>query len=492
MNISSPITRVAGACSQAIAQANDRLPADSCNGRESVTALIRQALIVFGLTLLPCVLPAKDWETQAAPKLDPKRIINESAKFLKEREPDLTAEENALYEKAIQLQAKQPALAINLLEGLAAKPSGKDPVSPAFELLLGNLYYAAGETDKAETRYLSAVERYPSFLRAWTNLGVLHYAQKHYAKAIPFLAKAVELGDRESATFGMMALCLEQTGDATGAELAFVQALAGDPGNVSWMEGLVRGFVQGKQYARAEIMARSLIKERPTEPKYWLVYAKIVVAAGRNLEAIALLEQAVSTGVAGDEELVTLAGLYADEKLIPEAARTYAKINVNAQSLGERRALQWVRVLIASAEWQKAQTLLNDVRKLGVEGKEALLRTQADLLMARKQWAAGRTVLDELLKLNPMDGNALVSLGRTYLAEGDEVHATLAFEAAIQTNDGAHAASLALANLELKHRHYERSVSYLEKALALEKNQDVEDILTRIRPLVPSSSKTKT
>lgn len=450
------------------------------------------SLFLLSLAVLPGTTSGREGSPKSDPKLNPKRIINRSMNFLKEREPDLTAEENALYESATKMLARQPALALKLLESIGGAQENKEPASPAFELLLGNVYYDAGQIDKAEARYLSAVDRYPSFLRAWTNLGVLHYAQGHYAKAIPCLAKAVALGDRESTTFGMMGLCLEETGDAVGAELAFIQALAGDPGNVSWMDALVRVFMRAKQYSRAEVMVRNLIKERPTEPRYWLIYANIMVAADRKLEAIALLEQARSTGIAGDAELVELAGLYADEKLIIEAVRTYEKIEVTAQALGERKTLQLVRVLMACSEWQKAEALLNELGKLGVENRAAFLQTEADLLAAQQKWGAARKALDELLRLNPMDGHALVSLGRTYAAEGDEVHATLAFEAAVQTKEGAHPASLALAHIELKHRHYERSVSYLETALSIERNQDVEDILTRVRSLVPNAEPTKT
>lgn len=442
--------------------------------------------------LLPAATTAREGGTDPETKLDPKRIINRSMNFLRDREPDVSAEENALYEKAQQLAATKPESALTLLESVVEKPKDREPASPALDLLLGNVHYAAGQTDKAEARYLRAVERYPAFLRAWTNLGALYYARGHHAKAIPCLTKAIALGDRESTTYGMMALCLEETGDAVGAELAFIQALGVDPGNVGWMDGLVRVFMRAKQYPRAEIMVRNLIKERPSEPRYWLIYADILAAADRKLEAIALLEQTLSTGIAGPEELAELAGLYADENLIPEAVRTYGKINVTAKALGERRTLQLVRALMASADWPKAQALLDEFGKAGGTGQETFLRIQADLFAGQKKWSDARKVLNELLRLNPMDGSALVGLGRAYLAEGDEVHAILAFEAAVQTKEGAHQASLALANLELKHRHYERSVTHLEKALSIEKNEEVEDLLARVRSLVPASAKQET
>src|SRR5204863_886471 len=51
----------------------------------------------------------------------------------------------------------------------------KEEPSPAFQFILGNAYYAAGDNAKTEASYRSAVERYPTFLRAWNNLGVLYY-----------------------------------------------------------------------------------------------------------------------------------------------------------------------------------------------------------------------------------------------------------------------------------------------------------------------------
>jgi tetratricopeptide (TPR) repeat protein len=448
---------------------------------------------LVGVVGLVAVANADDGDGRRAPNLDPKRIINESMRFLKDREPDVTAEESALYERANQLLTTNPTFALTLLEEMVAKPEGKESASPAFELLLGNVYYASGAIEKAEARYRSAVHRYPSFLRAWTNLGVLYYAAGRYDQAIPCFAKAVTLGDRDSATFGMMGYCLERTGDAVGAELAYVQALASNPGNVNWTEGLLRVYLAAKQYSRAEVMVRSLIQERPTQAGDWLTLAHIMAATDRKLEAIALLEQALATGVGGDEEVIALAGLYADERMFSEAAQTYRRVHLNLRTLGEQRSLQLARILINRSEFNEAQTLLDSLAPTGAGADgPAFLQAKADLLCARKQWSAARTVLQQLLQREPMNGDALVSLGRTYLGDGDETHAELAFESAVQTTTGVRAASIALANLELKHRHFEQCAAHLERAIELERNRELEDILGRVRPLIPKDHRTQT
>jgi DNA replication initiation complex subunit (GINS family) len=79
------------------------------------------------------------------PQVDAKRIINESNSFLKEREPEMTEEEYALYEKVVTILSSNPEFAVKLLE---AMESEKEPPSPAFEFILGNAYYAAGQNDK--------------------------------------------------------------------------------------------------------------------------------------------------------------------------------------------------------------------------------------------------------------------------------------------------------------------------------------------------------
>jgi tetratricopeptide (TPR) repeat protein len=438
---------------------------------------IQKSLIVAAL-----LLPVVGLSADPAPKLDPKRIINESNGFLKEREPEMTAEEYALYEKVVEMISTQPDFALKLLEAMISE---KEPPSPAFEFILGNAYYAAGQTVRAETCYRSAVKRYPSFLRAWTNLGMLYYTADRFTEAIPCFSKSVALGDREPVTFGLLGYCLEKMGNVVPAEMAYMQALAGDPTNGDWMEGLLRIYIQGKQNDRAGSLVRNLIKERPTEARYWLTYANILLADHRKLEAIALLEASAGTGVAGVDELNLLADLYAEQKLIPEAVAIYQKILVPAPELGEQKLLHLAEVLIADQQWQQAKDVLAKLpAQLSAEGGIALLQARSDIFAAQKKWPEARTELQKLLQIAPLNGKALLSLGRTYAAEDDLPRATLAFEAAIQIPDYTYRASLELANIELKNRHYEKSVEYVEKALKIERTAPVEDYLARIRTLI--------
>jgi tetratricopeptide (TPR) repeat protein len=417
------------------------------------------------------------------PKLDPKRIINESSSFLKEKEPEMTEEEYALYQKVVSMLASNPEFAVKLLEAMYA--SDKEPPSPAFAFILGNAYYAANQNDKAEANYRNAVKRYPTFLRAWVNLGVLYYATGRYGDAIPCFSRAVELGDRDSSTFGLLGYSLQKEGDLVSAEMSYMQALSGDPANVDWKEGLLSICVEGKQFARAESLVKNLIKEKPDDSRYWLTYANILLAEGRKMDAIVLLETASGAGMASVEELSLLGDLYAEQMMVPEASAIYQKILVPSPDLGQKKMVHYAQVLISAKKLQEAQGVLEMFKTEGDDADGIELRqTKADLLAAQKKWPEERQELDGLLKVDPLNGRALISLGRAYAAEDDVARATVAFETAYGVKDTTYVASLELANIELKNRHYSKSVDYLQKALTIEKTDEVQDFLVKVKTLV--------
>jgi tetratricopeptide (TPR) repeat protein len=418
------------------------------------------------------------------PRVDPKRLVKDSNSFLKEREPEMTPEEYALYEKIAGMLATNPDLAVRMLEAMVNE---KERPSPAFEFILGNAYYAANQTERAEKSYRSAVERFPEFVRSWKNLGVLCYSSSRFPEAVKCFSKAVVLGDREPSTFGLMGYCLERQDNPIAAEMAYMQALGGDPANSDWKEGLLRIYIAAKQYGRAEPLVRSLIKERPTEARLWLNYAGLLLADQRKLEAMAVLETAQAAGAAGPDEFALLGDLYAEQGLAAEAAAAYTKVLGPARARGEQKLLQFAQVLIAAGRLPEAeQTLALLKGEPTPAGRLALLQVRADLLMAKKLWPEARREIDMLLAVAPLNGRALLALGRTHLEERDLPHAAFAFEAACRIPETAYPASLELANIELKNHRYAKAVEYLERALRLQRTDAVEDYLARVKTLVPA------
>jgi tetratricopeptide (TPR) repeat protein len=395
----------------------------------------------------------------------------------------MTEEEYALYQKVVTMLAANPDFALKLLEAMFAE---REQPSPAFQFIMGNAYYAAGMNDKAEASYRTAVERYPTFLRAWVNLGILYYSGGHYGDAVPCFSRAVELGDRDSSTFGLLGYSLQKEGDLVSAEMAYMQALSGDPGSVDWKEGLLEICIDGKQYTRGESLVRNLIKERPTDGRYWLDYGNILVAEGRKVEATVVLETCAGAGYANAEDLSMLGDLYAEEGLVPEAAGVYEKILQVAPEIGEHKLIHYAEVLIELGKLPDAAVALGRIKPAEDGSFDVdVLQTKSDLLAAEQKWPEVIQELDTLLRAAPFNGRALLSLGRAYLAQNDVARATIAFETAYKAPASTYVASLELANIEIKNRHYAKSADYLQKALSIQKTDEVEDYLIRVRSLIP-------
>ncbi|HZZ59257.1 MAG TPA: tetratricopeptide repeat protein [Opitutaceae bacterium] len=419
----------------------------------------------------------------ASAKLDPKRIINESNAFLKDREPEMTDEENALYDRVVAMLAIQPQFAIKLLEGMVAE---NQRPSPAFSFILGNAYYASGDYAQAEARYRDAVTRFPSFLRAWNNLGVLYYSEQKFDAAIPCFSQSIALGDRDPTTFGLLGYSLEKSGNDIAAEVAYLQAVAAAPDDRDWTEGLLRIYLASGLYTRAEVLLKAMIKAYPSDGEFWLEEADVLINTDRKLEAMGLLEQAQALGIAGEDATEDLADLYAQEHLVPEAIAAYRKLMVQQRGLGEQKLLEFAQILIADHQWADAASVLDGLAAgISAERKVAYLQTRADWLMGQQKWPEALAQARAILRLAPMNGTALVTEGKAYAAQGDRARAQIAFEAAYQVPDTAYQASIELANIELKNRHYDKTVGYLEKALTLQRSAALESYLAQIRTLLP-------
>lgn len=417
------------------------------------------------------------------PALDPKRIINESYNFLKNQEPEMAADEYALYEKTVSLIAVRPDYGFKLLENLVA---GGEHKSPAFELALGNVYYSNGKPGKAEEYYRTAIAHFPDFQRAWNNLAALLYSQGRYAEAVPCFTKVVTNGKADAGTLGILAYCQARTGNPLAAEMNYIQALGLDPDNADWVNGLLSLSLDSKQYGRAEMLLKQLIRLRPQEQHNWVLYASVLHNEGRSLEAIGVLDAAASLGFAVSDGLLMLGDLCTEQKMNREAIDAYRRVMATNPEIGAKRLIGYAQSLTAYEQLDEAEKALAQVQgELPADTRAAFLETRAELHIARKNWTAARTDLLEGLKLQPMDGLALLSLGRVYKAEENIGAAELALDQATRIPAVAHRAFLELGDLSIKHHRYERGIELLEKALAIEKSPVLQQYIAKLKLTVP-------
>lgn len=445
------------------------------------------------LLLAICCLWTGGGGALAATPLDAGRLIAESSKLEKDPEPEMEGSERAVYEKVAPILKTKPAFALRLLKAMSTTSKPDARPSAAFEFMLGNAYHSAEKFPEAEARYRSAVEQNPTLVRAWNNLGALYHVQGRYADAVPCFSKSVSLGQRDATTFGLLGNSLEKTGNTVSAEMAYMQALAAEPSNVSWSEGLLRIYIADKHYAKAETLVRALLASHPNDGRYWATYAQLLLSAGRKLEAMALLERMTVTGLARESDLILLADLYAEQRMTPEALARFARVAATQPELAERRLLQFAKNLSSQRLWDAALTVLDALGQTHVtpQGRVARLETRAELELARNNPVEAKRAFEALIAEAPANGSAWIGLGRVHLAEAEPAKAIEAFERAYEIPESSYRACVELSNLAFKNHDYERCLGYLDHALTIQRTPALENFRNQIRSLVLPEKQTR-
>lgn len=152
---------------------------------------------------------------------------------LEDREPELQELEISLLEKIGPMVEENPEFAKSMLEGMLGEDA---PATATFNFILANLYFNGEAFDDAMDEYLRAIDKFPTFRRAWKNLGMLRTRLADYAGGMEALVRCVELGDTSPDTYGTAAYCHLRVGNLMAAELAYNAAVVLDPNNIEWIE----------------------------------------------------------------------------------------------------------------------------------------------------------------------------------------------------------------------------------------------------------------
>jgi len=438
-------------------------------------------LLVFLPLVLGSGLPLAQAE-RAAPKIDPQQVINESYGFRRNSEPEMTEQEYALYEKVVAMVRTQPDLAVKLVESLVSA-SGQQ--SPAFEFVLGNIYYTNNRSELAEQHYRKAIALHPEFTRAWSNLGAMLYSQGRYSEAADCLVKTIEDGERDAHTLGLLAYCLKKTGRRTAAEMDYIQALGLDPANADYLGGLVEIYHEEHKYAQAEALLGQLIELEPKSRQNWLLYADVLKAQDRPLEAIAILESAHSLGLVGTDGLLVLGDLYEKGGFHREATATFRELRNDSVKLGAERLLAYAESLIASGQLPAAGEAIKAIDfELPPEQQLQLHLVKAEFYAARGEPDRQKEELDAVLAADPLNGRALLAVGKFYKARNETARADLALEAAAQQPAWTYRACVELADLAIKTRRYQRGLDYLQRAAALDQTIPLQPYIDKIKRVI--------
>jgi tetratricopeptide (TPR) repeat protein len=400
-----------------------------------------------------------------------------------EVEPRVTTVEQTELEKIAALMAQKGGL-----EKARAylSPLVKPANTAVFDFTLGSVYFQQEQLHAAAQWYAKAVAKFPSFLRAHKNLGVVRVRLGEYGPAVESLTRAIELGAKDGVTFGLLGYAFLMTEQATSAETAYREAILLQPVVPDWKMGLARCLFKLRKYEEAAALCAELIARQPGRAELWLLQANAFLGMKDTLKAAENYEYLDLQGLATPQSLNALGDIYVSEGLIDLASDTYLRAIDKDPEVAPTRILQKVEVLVSRGAYPAAERLTQRLKVLPGERfspdeRKRQLKLEARIAAARGPAnAEAAQILEAIVQLDPMDGEALILLGQHHAALGNLEKATFLFERAAGIGPHEAEASLRHAQCLVRAGKYSQAIPLLKRTQELRPREDVGRYLEQV------------
>lgn len=355
------------------------------------------------------------------------------------------------------VQGKHTADAVQTAADFAAK----NPKDSGAHLLYGTALVAAGNRDKARAQYEESYKLDPKNLAALLSLGSLDSLERHYKDAEGRYEAVLKQDPNNAVAITALGKLAVLQGNKAEAIQRFKQAIAASPKAGPAYVDLVMLYSESGQFDEAAGIAKQLADAEPDNPAALNAFGAAQLNAGRHVDALKPLAQAVKLAPQVPLYRINLARaqvLNKDSKDARANLETVIKADpgqVQAVSLLAFMKLQDHDLPGAVALARTLQTRSAD--------KVAGLTLEGDLYMADKSWDKAAQVYQQGLKLQydrPLVIKNFLALSNSGAKEPDRV---LRDWLAKHPDDGA--TRLLLAQYYLEHKQNTLAAGQYEQVL---------------------------
>ena len=195
--------------------------------------------------------------------------------------------------KAAEAQAKSGQRDDAALERRFQAVQQADPTFAEADYNLGVHAERQGKRDQAFALYRSALQKKPSLKPAAEGLARLTRAQGDLASAIAQQSDVARAFPDDAESRAQLAELYRLTGDHDRAQEMSRQALIRDPKNLDAYKTLIRGNLDRKQFAMAELVGVRALKISTTDPDLYLAIGDVQMAKGAADKAAAQYQKAI-------------------------------------------------------------------------------------------------------------------------------------------------------------------------------------------------------
>ncbi len=398
-----------------------------------------------------------------------------------EIEPRFSNEEIKLLEVLLPLMAENlPKAEQTLVKQMKADGSA------ILDFTLAGIQFQQDKLPQALDNYKKAVAKFPSFRRAWRNLGLIEVRKGDYDAAIGAFTRMIELGGGDAYAFGLLGFAYSAVEDYQPAEASYRNALLLQPQNTEWRLGLTRCVFKQQKFEDAAALLDVLIARYPGNADFWMLQAHTFLGLKQPLCAAENLEAVDHLGKSTADSLNTLGDVYVSENLTALAGDAFRRaVDVDLYQ-PVSRPLRSAEVLAARGALDQARELVDHVQEVWAGRMEESERRQVLKLEARLGMAAGAgddetaAVLQEIVELDPLDGEALMLLGQHYARQGEPDRAIFYYERAASIDAFEVNAKIGQAQVLVGMGRYTDAVPLLRRAQEVRPRDDVARYLEQV------------
>ncbi len=442
--------------------------------------------IFFVFALYPLTLWAQDEAVEMGkpdlygPEFQ-KRFVA-SYGVLEDREPELQELEISLLEKIGPMVEENPEFAKSMLEGMLGEET---PATATFNFILANLYFNGGALEDALAEYDRAIEKFPTFRRAWKNLGMLRTRNADYEGAVKALVRSIELGDTSPDTYGTAAYSHLRVGNLLAAELAYNAAVMLEPNNIEWIEGKAQAMISGKRLREAIPLLEELLKRNSQRGIYRMFLANVYVETEQFLKAAQVFELMHSMGEGDMATRLQLANIYSLQGMYDLSVDTFIAAKRDDLVSLLPQVLTTVRYLLDMNEVGQAKRLFGNLGLLdplwSSENRTKFLLLESSFAALDGNSGLEESKLMEALENDPTEGEALVRLGSIHAGRGEKAKAMFFFERAYTSEKHEYDALILASEVLIESRRFGESLDLLQRALNRQPTSELKLLIDQVK-----------
>lgn len=395
-------------------------------------------------------------------------------------EPEISDPEKEILRGLIESIKNNPQAAIQSLEAQIEPKS-----SAAFDFILANLYFQQANLQNAAKYYRSATKKYPNFRRAHKNLGLVLVQDNKLKAAIPVISKALELGDVDGRSYGLLGYAYLTEELYLPAEAAYRQAILMQPEVKDWKLGLARCLIETQDYKAAIALFDALLKEEPDKVDYWLLQANAFVGKDETLAAAQNIEIVRRMGAAKVSSLTMLGDIYMSHSFPKLALSAYLEALAKSDKQNSQALMRAAKLFTLSGNYEESQKLIDQMRQqfgmnISDEDDLGLMILEAKIARANGDDELAFAKLSNIVERDALNGGALVELGNYYASKDDLVRAVNRYEQAQLIAKYERQALIAHAQTMVRKANYKKALVLLKRALELESDKYLADYVERV------------